>query len=100
MTSINSITVEPMRILSVFDNSTVEMRFSLTNVPLADCRSATTTAVSRAVMVQWRRDAASSSTTTSQPFNRPSVMVCPLLTLIVRPSSLPDRTTNSKRMGR
>ena len=57
--------------------------------------------VSRApVIVQCRRDAASSSTTTSQPFSRPSEMVCPVLTATVRPTSLPERTTNSNRMGR
>ena len=78
----------------------VAMRFSLTKVPLADCRSATTHALSRPVIVQCRRDAASSSTTTSQPFSRPSEMLCPVATCTVRPTSLPERTTKSNRMGK
>jgi hypothetical protein len=98
--SISSITVEPMRILSPRCSSCDAMRVSLTYVPLADCRSDTTQASSRAAIVQCRRDAASSSTTTSQPFKRPNEMVWPVLTATVRPTSFPDRTTNSKRIGR
>ena len=84
----------------VLASSFVAIRRSLRKVPLADCRSVTTHPSSRAVMVQWRRDAASSSTTTSQPLSRPSVMVCPVETAMVRPTSLPARTTNSKRIAR
>ena len=51
------------------------------------------------VIVQCRRDAASSSTTRSQPFSRPSEMLCPVATCTVRPTSLPERTTKSNRMG-
>ena len=98
--SSSSRTVEPMRSLSPFSSSMEAMRRSLTNVPFADCRSATTHRFSRAAIVQCRRDAASSSRTTSQPFRRPRAIVCPVLRVTVRPASLPDRTTNSNRMGR
>ena len=100
LVSNSSSTAAPMRSLSPVASSVEVIRRSLTNVPFADCRSATTHRFSRAVIVQCRRDAASSSRTTSQPFKRPTTIVCPVLSVTVRPDSFSDRTTNSNRMGR
>ena len=66
--SISSSTVEPIRSLSPLVSSTLVMRFSLTKVPLADCRSATTQARPRG-----RRSCSAAATRPRRPPRRRSL---------------------------